>query len=121
MLIEIQKTIPNLAYSVNKQSFEVQPNTTPEEMRRLVELAKLAADEVDKQWQQQQVLDPQTRSENELLRKANEHLDLVSAQKSVLIEALKREIGTEKYDAIREQTVNSDQFKSLTLHANVEE
>lgn len=120
MLIEIQKTIPNVPYSVNKQSFEVNEETTPEQMKKLVSLAKLVADEVDRQWQNQVALDPQTEDENKMLRKANEQLDLVSAQKSVIIEALKREIGDGKYAEIRERTVNSSQFKSLTLHANEE-
>ena len=117
MILEIQQTIPNVPYSVNKQTIDTQ-GMTPEQVEKEIALAKLLADMVAKKWQEQPVLNAQEASENEMLRKANEGLDLVSAQKSVIIDALKREIGEERYAAVREETVKSDQFKSLTLHAN---
>ena len=64
------------------------------------------------------MLSPQEAAENEMLRKANEQLDLAGAQKSVIIEALKREIGEARYAEVREATIKSSQFKSLTLHSN---
>ncbi len=86
----------------------------------MIALAKECSDEIDRQWQNVTILDPQTVGENEMLRKANSELDLASAQKSVLIDELKRVLGEAAYDEIRERVVKSDQFKSLTLHANVE-
>jgi len=41
-----------------------------------------------------------------------------SEMKSRLIESLKKEIGDEKYNQIREATLNSAEFKAITKHSN---
>ena len=76
MLIEIQKTIPNVPYSMNRQSFEVTPEMTQSDVEKLLAQAKLVSDMVDRKWQEQVTLSPQEAGENEMLRKANEQLDL---------------------------------------------
>ena len=118
MLIEIQKTIPNVPYSVNKQSLEVQPDWTQERIKEELAKAKLLSDLIDAEWQKAAETDAQSLGENALLRKANDALDLASSRKSVLIDALKREIGDERYAAIRETVIDSVEYKALTLHAN---
>lgn len=120
MKLEIQSTIPNVPYSVNKQTVELDDDETPESLAKKIALAKAASDEVSRQWQTQPVLDAQTLGENELLRKANEKLDLATASKTLIIEALKAVTGEDKYEEILKEVLASEKFKSLTLHSSDE-
>lgn len=44
-----------------------------------------------------------------------------SEMKSRLIESLKQVIGQEKYDIIRDETINSNEFKAITKHRKTDD
>ena len=69
-------------------------------------------------WQSNWIADVQLVTEFNELKKVLEKVQTTSEQKSVILEVMKKELWDEKYNAIKESTINSDNFQKITLHSN---
>ena len=94
MIITIQKTIPSVAYSVNKVEFEVK---TWDDFNQQFPLAKQIMARIDKFEDDliesiESSSNPQIIEENKELSKLVNNLQIESSQKTVLIDYMKREL-----------------------------
>lgn len=112
MIAEIQIPIEWIPYAFAKYHIEIDPMFA---LKPLGEIhAKFSQDvkSAPKELSTQNVLE--VKQMQELLEDTVEK----SEMKSRLIESLKQELWEEKYNIIREQTLNSAEFKAITKHSN---
>lgn len=62
--------------------------------------------------------DIQAEKENAILKSLVAKTDEESAKKSVMIARLKEVVWDEAYTKIKDEVIQSDDFKSITLHSN---
>ena len=117
MNIRIQRPISWVQYSVNEQTIDT-TWLTKEEIISQINQAKEYWDIVQQAyWQPSSVADFQMISEFNELKKVLEKVQVLSEQKSVLLEAMKNTMWTEPYETIKEEVMSSDHFKKITLHS----
>lgn len=117
MQIRIQRPINWVQYSVNEQIIDT-IWLSKEEITAQIQQAKEFGDIVQQCYgQPSSVADFQLIAEHNELKKILEKVQTTSEQKSVLLEACKNDMGTERYDALKEATVNSQHFQKVTLHS----
>lgn len=111
MIAEIQIPIEGIPYAFAKYHIEIDSLLA---LKWLGEVhANISQDvkSAPKELSTQNVLEVQQMKE--LLEDTVEK----SEMKSRLIESLRQELWDEKYNAIREKTLNSDEFKAITKHS----
>lgn len=63
-------------------------------------------------------LNVQTDKEHALMKTLLAKTDEESAKKSVMLAKLKETVGDETYDKVKNEVLNSADYKSITLHSN---
>lgn len=120
MKCRIQRPINWVQYSVNEQEFETE-GLTETQIQDNIRLAKRIWDLVQTEYSQPtSIADFQLISEFNELKKVLEKVQTTSEQKSVLLEAMKKALWESQYEIIKEETVQSKNFKKVTLHSNKE-
>ena len=120
MQIEIQRPISWVQYSINKQTFDTK-DMSKEDIIQNIQQAKEIWDLVQQTyWQPSSVADFQLVSEFNETKKVLEKVQTLSEQKSVLLEAMKKALGTEAYEKMKEEVMSSDHFNKITLHSKAE-
>lgn len=64
------------------------------------------------------VADFQLIDDYKILQKTLEKSEIMSEQKSVLIEELRKHIWPSDYEIIKDRVISSDQYNKITLHSN---